>query len=635
MSALSKLDAFRRVYDAYAVLDACGIGAETLLGATTNNPDAAQVGDFQSAVRALYAKDDWRNVIQPINDEMRVGQRDALTAQVLQLLRNQVPQQVVDLDAPIDTAERLFEFLLMDVRMECCMLTSRIRHALSSVQLYIERCLRSLELNPTDATKNVMAACFSRSQWSWRKRFRYWQVNRECGLWPGNWLYPDVRDDQSPIFKSVMSKLLQSDITDDAATSAYLDYLSELEQVAKLEPCAMYYVPADAANQVNETVHVVARSPGAKRTYYYRKFEGVSWSAWEQIKLSIDDNPVAFGVSNGRLLLFWLQVVHQTTEAKTLPAATTDADAGGDDKSTGTPITTQNVAGVVSSVLQSDTTTAGTTMVGVNLCWSEYHNNKWQPAKTSDTKTPCMLGEIKSTDAGQFDLAVFADPDDSQKRLWIQVGGNGTGCQFLFYNTHSTPIPQPSGFPEEVLPPNPYQRVLSISPYAMTANSSTLLVNYNFDNAIDQEYFVDIVMTTESRINPTMAGSIVPQAPPSGLRSRSSWTWPFIYADTSSAFYVTPSPAQLVVREFQPFAIPPESSRIYYQIPNMMNRWAVRQPPVPLGDPAYARDVVGAASRSATARLVSQDAYISRGLATGGTVAFGDRDIGPSGVEIE
>ena len=75
------------------------------------------------------------------------------------------------------------------------------------------------------------------------KRYRVWQANREVFLWPENWLYPELRDDQSPFFQQMMSSLLQGDITDDAAASAYLDYLTSLEEVAKLEPCGLYYVP--------------------------------------------------------------------------------------------------------------------------------------------------------------------------------------------------------------------------------------------------------------------------------------------------------------------------------------------------------------------------------------------------------
>ena len=85
-----------------------------------------------------------------------------------------------------------------------------------------------------------------RSQWTWMKRYRVWQANREVFLWPENWLYPELRDDQSPFFQQMMSSLLQGDITDDAAASAYLDYLTSLEEVAKLEPCGLYYLPGSA-----------------------------------------------------------------------------------------------------------------------------------------------------------------------------------------------------------------------------------------------------------------------------------------------------------------------------------------------------------------------------------------------------
>lgn len=70
-------------------------------------------------------------------------------------------------------------------------------------------------------------------------RYRVWQANREVFLWPENWLYPELRDDQSPFFQETMSALLQSDTTDDAAANAYLDYLTKLEGVAKLEPCGL------------------------------------------------------------------------------------------------------------------------------------------------------------------------------------------------------------------------------------------------------------------------------------------------------------------------------------------------------------------------------------------------------------
>jgi len=48
-----------------------GISAKVLIQATTNDPESNTVRDLQSALRARYDAADWRDVVRPINDEMR------------------------------------------------------------------------------------------------------------------------------------------------------------------------------------------------------------------------------------------------------------------------------------------------------------------------------------------------------------------------------------------------------------------------------------------------------------------------------------------------------------------------------------------------------------------------------------
>src|SRR5215813_12539 len=122
----------------------------------------------------------------------------------------------------------------MDVQMDPCMQTSRIRHALSSVQLFIERCLMNLE-------PRVSPESINREQWEWMKRYRVWEANRKVFLFPENWLEPELRDDKSPFFKEIESELLQSDITDERAAIAFLHYLEKLEEVARLDIVGMYH----------------------------------------------------------------------------------------------------------------------------------------------------------------------------------------------------------------------------------------------------------------------------------------------------------------------------------------------------------------------------------------------------------
>jgi Salmonella virulence plasmid 28.1kDa A protein len=217
-SVAGPLSALDRLAEAFGVLATCKLPAPTLIAAASVVPTPAQVQTFQSAVRSRYAEPDWLTAVQAINDQIRTRQRDALVAYVLLQSGPSLLASLGVAASPnrVPTADDLFNFFLVDTEMASCMLTSRIRHALSSIQLFIERCLRNLEpqVNPKD---------IDGSQWVWRKRYRVWQANREVFLWPENWMDESLRDDQSPFFKSTLSQLLQSDITNDSAATAYLD----------------------------------------------------------------------------------------------------------------------------------------------------------------------------------------------------------------------------------------------------------------------------------------------------------------------------------------------------------------------------------------------------------------------------
>jgi hypothetical protein len=240
---------------------------------------------------------------------MRALQRDALVAYILHQMRANPDS------AHIDTPDKLFEYFLMDVQMDPCMQTSRIRHALSSVQLFIERCLMNLE------KKKVAPSSIKAKQWEWMKRYRVWEANRKVFLWPENWLEPELRDNQSPFFKETMSELLQGDITEDRAAVALLNYLSKLEEVAKLEPCGIHYVENDPSKREDDVAHVVARTAGANRKYFYR-VANTGIDPVEKVT-DIEDNPVMPVLWRNRLFLFWLKLIQETQpEEREAPGGT-------------------------------------------------------------------------------------------------------------------------------------------------------------------------------------------------------------------------------------------------------------------------------------------------------------------------
>ncbi len=420
VAGLAHFEQFRRVYDPLALIQTMGLPASALIKATTNAPAGSVVRDFQAALRARYDAADWRDVVQPINDALRGLQRDALVAYILHQMRSNPAA------AHIDTPDKLFEYFLMDVQMEPCMQTSRIRHALSSAQLFIERCLMNLEPRVSPAALNTKQT----KQWEWMKRYRVWEANRKVFLWPENWLEPELRDDKSPFFKEIESELLQSDITEDTATTALLNYLSKLEEVAKLEPCGIYHVEADLSRRTGEIDHVIARTAGAHRKYYYRRREYGNWTPWEQIKLDIEDNPVIPVVWKGRLMLFWLRILKNVAQDATTMQTSSNK--------TGT------LAGMSLATIQTDakTNAQNNTKVTVQavLCWSEYYNGKWQPTKTSDINRPTSLGQFDSAGNGAFDRSKLQLSSHEGEGVLRLVISGGHLSWFNLYNSHSLPV---------------------------------------------------------------------------------------------------------------------------------------------------------------------------------------------------
>jgi hypothetical protein len=579
IAGFEQFDLFRRVCDAFALIQKMGISAKALIEATTNEPTTDTVRGLQAALRARYDPVSWCDVVRPINDEMRSVQRDALVAYILHQMRSHPKSQ------HIDTPDKLFEYFLMDVQMDACMQTSRIRHALSSVQLFIERCMMTLE-------SRVSPAFFDddkRKQWEWMKRYRVWEVNRKVFLWPENWLEPELRDDQSPFFKETISELLQGDITEDRAAVALLNYLSKLEEVAKLEPCGIYYIAGDQASRTNEVTHVVARTAGAHRKYYYRRYEFGYWTPWTQIKLDIEDNPVIPVVWNDRLLLFWLRILKKGPDTAAKPRAG------------------KKLAELDTIDLPDDPQLT----VQVVLCWSEYYNGKWQPTKTSDVNNPVSLGMF-SPFAGQSSLRLRSDePQEGQLRITIY--GDVNPQAFLLYNTHSLPLPCP---PAAVPPAFGKTRGFETA-------GPTFTIGYDEKIPDVPDHPLSRDLLTEQ----IPAATVQPNHYVSDV-----WDAPFFFEDRQNVFYVRTGEQPVWIPNFGGFGVSVNPGVMEApRIPPL-----VVQPGPPIrpkfwGDGRPIGPDLGVIDPVPMRRLVTEDAYIRQGIGTTAVITYDGKQIGPSG----
>ena len=156
--------------------------------------------DIRKATRTRYDEDIWEQVVKPLNDQLREHQKQALIAYLL------VQQGLIDwaYPAPLD-ADSLFEFFLIDVQMDACMETSRIKQAISSVQLFIQRCSLGLE-EKQDKYGNEVGVpnnAIDRDRWEWMQNYRVWEANRKVFCYPENWIVSELRDDKSTFYKEL------------------------------------------------------------------------------------------------------------------------------------------------------------------------------------------------------------------------------------------------------------------------------------------------------------------------------------------------------------------------------------------------------------------------------------------------
>jgi len=339
-----------------------GVSGATLRGWTSGPPRASDADAVVKAVRARYPEDaEWFDVARTRNDALRQQQRDALVAHTMaHLLINGAP--------PVDV-NALFEHFLVDVEMCACGLTSRVKQAISSVQLFIQRIMLGLEAQ-------ISPRRIDPDAWEWNAEYRIWQANREIFLYPENWIDPDLRVDKTPFFADLQSELSQSPLEPDAIEDAFRTYLDKLVDVSRLQICAVHWQreagsdsdSAIAPDDSIDTLHVVARSHGAHPTYYYRTLLGASrgnggteWTPWQKIDLDIlgdgatGDVHMVLATYDRRVYLFWTQF-------------------------TEVPEPTQPGSN------QGDSPAPSLTHWEVRLAWSTFRNGAWSAKQTSSDK---------------------------------------------------------------------------------------------------------------------------------------------------------------------------------------------------------------------------------------------------------
>ena len=291
--------------------------------------------EAKRAHKAQYDNEAWLEIARPITDRLRESQRAALVDYLLPRLG-------------YADAGQLFEHFLIDVQMSPCMQTSRIKQAISSVQLFVQYCRMNL-------VPNVSPKMIDSERWKWMQNYRIWEANLKVFLYPENWIEPELRDDKSAFFRELESELLQAEVTNETAEAAISRYLEKVDTVSQLQICGMYEQVAPDERK-ESVLHVFGRTFATPRVFYYRQRVTVNanyryWTAWEKVPLDIEADEVLPVSWNRRLYLFWKVKANQ---------------------------------------VNNDTKT---TFSVVQLAWSEYRQGKWSRKQVTPFESAVAIAD--------------------------------------------------------------------------------------------------------------------------------------------------------------------------------------------------------------------------------------------------
>lgn len=335
-------DTYLRFAKCLDIVRRTGVDAATVLTWANRDDDTAdtQFVVAQQVKQAAKSRHDyaaWLSIATPFEDALREKKRTALVEYLAEhSLRNEPATISVNGKTFPNRrywrdANDLLGYFLIDVEMSACQLTSRIKQAMSSTQMFVQRCFLNLEQPEVEVSKDEQADTTSLNswkQWKWMKSYRIWEANRKIFLYPENWLEPALRDDKSPFFVELENELSQNDITADSAESAFLHYVEKAHEVSRLDIVGVYhevddYNPYDNLPPNINVLHVIGRTRAQPAIYYYRKFDVNynTWTAWEKIDLDITGDHVVPVVYNRKLHLFWLSFMEKPQKVRKQPPA--------------------------------------------------------------------------------------------------------------------------------------------------------------------------------------------------------------------------------------------------------------------------------------------------------------------------
>ena len=201
----------------------------------------------------------------------------------------------------IRSEEALYQYLLIDINMGGETKISYVKEAVNAVQLYMQRC--RLHLEPGIVHLNI-----PKMWWSYIMNYTFWEKNRNVFVFPENFLISFSRKTKTKLFQDVENALMQSNLDKGYMEEIYLQYLDEFHQISQLTVVDSMKITLSDGTAKFPVLYLFGRTKQQPYTFYYcSQKEGMPFSEWEKIDLTIQGEYITPIYAFHRLYIFWVE----------------------------------------------------------------------------------------------------------------------------------------------------------------------------------------------------------------------------------------------------------------------------------------------------------------------------------------
>lgn len=266
--------------------------------------------DTTAVIRSMMMEKQGKNISDKLDSllteevygEQLMAHRDILVPMVFHKLGKEYED--------INNADRLSEYLLMDVQTSDKIKITPVREAINAVQWYMANVKSGLE----DVDKTKLSAV-SAENWLYIEKFRIWQAEQKLELYPNEYFQIDNLDNASELYQQLKLKLQGDKVNDDIIKSSLMDYLEQWSHLSMNEVVASY------AYQLNDKsmICLLAKCRDEPNIYYYANTEIANngelqnTSEWRKIDTPIDADAGTLNIiyAFDKYYIFYTKIVEE------------------------------------------------------------------------------------------------------------------------------------------------------------------------------------------------------------------------------------------------------------------------------------------------------------------------------------